>query len=405
MDQEDSWFLLTPGIVHQDKPAIFGPKEVTHVAGHSLTGSQDAGLYTRRELRAFWDNFLVNAASRSALKNFLQNLIFYSASRKGPDGPHYYAPRTEFYVDKMTSPEYFRNNLMDTCRPIAYVFEHCGIYFSVFLFPKLIIDPIVLVIRHMEIKKLTGASIGFDKTLLSASYNIFVTSVLTSVFDPHAPFLAAIEQNKINPKLGGELKEMRTEEDPNTGDEHLYPIMNPTAFHSLSLSLAPVQCHFQPLTILFFFKPTDFNTLPLLDRSELLSVLGDPDLELEPFTPACLDRTPGPLFTFLTPISSRVSPIVGPAIDQSENQKQPTSNTVPVSPTFNALLYKSHPFPSCYPESEDEPRQSSSSSRRDVRPFSLHPKHFKSQSQADTVTLHWQHERLIRFPGNSYQKA
>ena len=277
--------------------------------------------------------------------------------------------------------------------------------FSVFLFPKLIIDPIVIVIRHMEIKKLTGASIGFDKTLLSASYNIFVTSVLTSVFDPHAPFLAAIEQNKINPKLGGELKEMRTEEDPNTGDEHLYPIMNPKAFHSLSLSLAPVQCHFQPLTILFFFKPTDFNTLPLLDRSELLSVLGDPDLELEPFTPACLDRTPGPLFTFLTPISSRVSPIVGPAIDQSENQKQPTSNTVPVSPTFNALLYKSHPFPSCYPESEDEPRQSSSSSRRDVRPFSLHPKHFKSQSQADTVTLHWQHERLIRFPGNSYQKA
>ena len=88
---------------------------------------------------------------------------------------------------------------MDTFGPIAYVLEKCGSYFSVFLFLKLIIDLIVKVIRHMEINKLTGASLGFGKTLLSASYNIFMTSVLTSVFDSHAPSLAAIEQNKINP--------------------------------------------------------------------------------------------------------------------------------------------------------------------------------------------------------------
>ena len=240
VDQEDSWYSLTPGIVHQDKPAIFGPKKVTPVARHSLTGSQDAGMYTRSELRGFWDNILVNAASRSALKKFSQNLIFYSASRKGPGGPHYYAPRTEFYVDKMISPDYFRNSFMDTFGPIAYILEHCGIYISVFLFLKLNIDLIVMVIRHMEINKLTGASFGFGKTLRSASYNIFMTSVLTSVFDPHAPSLAAIEQNKINPKLGVKLREKRTEEDPNKKDEHLYPIMNPTAFRSLSLPLAPV---------------------------------------------------------------------------------------------------------------------------------------------------------------------
>ena len=29
MDQEDSWYTLTPGIVHQDSPAVFGPKEVS----------------------------------------------------------------------------------------------------------------------------------------------------------------------------------------------------------------------------------------------------------------------------------------------------------------------------------------------------------------------------------------
>ena len=34
MGQEDSWCTLTPGTVHQDRPAVFGPKEVSHVAVH-----------------------------------------------------------------------------------------------------------------------------------------------------------------------------------------------------------------------------------------------------------------------------------------------------------------------------------------------------------------------------------
>ena len=51
MDQEDSWYFLTPGIVHQDKPAIFGPQDINPVASHTFTGSQDAGMYTRNEFK------------------------------------------------------------------------------------------------------------------------------------------------------------------------------------------------------------------------------------------------------------------------------------------------------------------------------------------------------------------
>ena len=54
MDHEDSWYTLTPGIVHQDRPAISGPKKITPLSAQSLTGSQDAGMYTRNELRGFW---------------------------------------------------------------------------------------------------------------------------------------------------------------------------------------------------------------------------------------------------------------------------------------------------------------------------------------------------------------
>ena len=70
MDHEESWYTLTPGIVHQEKPAVFGPKKVTLMTAQHLTGTQDAGMYTRSDLRGFLDNILINAASRTALKKF-----------------------------------------------------------------------------------------------------------------------------------------------------------------------------------------------------------------------------------------------------------------------------------------------------------------------------------------------
>ena len=170
MDQEYSRYTLTRGIVYHDRPALFGPKDVSPVAVHSFPGSQEAGMYTTNELCSFWDSILISAASRNALKKFSQKLIVFSNSNKNPDSFPYHTSRTDFYVDNMISPGYFKDRFMDTFGPVAYVLEHCRIYFSVFLFFKLIIDVVVMVIRHLEITKKTGASLGFGKTLLNASY-------------------------------------------------------------------------------------------------------------------------------------------------------------------------------------------------------------------------------------------
>ena len=92
MDQENSWYTLTHGIVHQDRPAVFGPKEVSPVAVHSFPGSQDAGMYTRSELSNFWDNILISAASRNDLKKFSQKLLVFPNNNKNPDNFPSYAP-------------------------------------------------------------------------------------------------------------------------------------------------------------------------------------------------------------------------------------------------------------------------------------------------------------------------
>ena len=209
MDQEDSWYTLTPGIVHQDKPAIFGPQDINPVASHNFTGSQNAGMYTRNELKGFWDSILINAASRTALKKFSQKLIVYTTTQEGTDSSHYYTPRTEFFVDKMMSPGYFKDQFLDTFGPVVDVLEHCGIYFSVFLFIKLIIDMVVMIARYMEIDKLFGSTLGFGKALLSALYNIFLISVLTSMYSPRAPAPTAVQHMDTNPCLENDMHEVK----------------------------------------------------------------------------------------------------------------------------------------------------------------------------------------------------
>ena len=118
---------------------------------------------------------------------------------------------------------------MDTFGPVAYVLELCGKYFSVFLSFKLIMDVVVMVIRHLEITKMTGASLGFGKTLPSASYNISLMSVLTSTYDPGAPTLAAVEE---------EIKTLCNEKELHDitdyikkKEEHIYPVMSPAQFN------------------------------------------------------------------------------------------------------------------------------------------------------------------------------
>ena len=89
-----------------------------------------------------------------------------------------------------------------------------------FLFIKFVVDLSVLVLRYFEIQRMTGRTLGFTKTLLSASYHLFFTSVLTSIFTPRVPFEESIEHKITNTETNvdeTELQELKKK------DESLYP--------------------------------------------------------------------------------------------------------------------------------------------------------------------------------------
>ena len=167
------------------------------------------------------------------MQKFSRELIVPNTAIHGPEQYSYYASRTDFYVDRMFSPSYFKNQFMDPFGSVAYVLEICGIYFSCFLFIKLIVDMLVMILRHMEVNRLTGASLGFGKTVLSASYNLFLTSILTSVFNPQAPLLQALEPEPTLTRIGDETSDPADENKKK--EEHLYPIV-----HCPTTPLSPV---------------------------------------------------------------------------------------------------------------------------------------------------------------------
>ena len=76
----------------------------------------------------------------------------------------------------------------------------------------------------MEINRFTGASLGFGKTLLSASYNLFLTSFLTSVFNPQAPLLQALEPEPRPTRIEDETRDPVDEKKKK--EEHLHPIVH-----------------------------------------------------------------------------------------------------------------------------------------------------------------------------------
>ena len=111
MEDENSCFTSTPTHEHRKRPAVFGPKDVTPVSRRAFGGAGDAGIYTRAQLSEFWDNILISTASRKALQKFSRELFVHNTAIHGPEQYSYFAPRTDFYMDNMISPDTSKNSL------------------------------------------------------------------------------------------------------------------------------------------------------------------------------------------------------------------------------------------------------------------------------------------------------
>ena len=86
------------------------------------------------------------------------------------------------YLDSTLSPLFFLYHFKSTFGEIGFHIERAGILFACFMLIKFLIDVVIFTLRAFEIQKLSKNTIGFWKTLLGASYNLFLLSIVTSIY-------------------------------------------------------------------------------------------------------------------------------------------------------------------------------------------------------------------------------
>ena len=73
MEDENSWFTITPTLELRKRPRVFEPKDVTPVSGRAFGGAGDAGVYRRAQLSEVWDNILLVLLQGKLYKNSHEN--------------------------------------------------------------------------------------------------------------------------------------------------------------------------------------------------------------------------------------------------------------------------------------------------------------------------------------------
>ena len=78
-----------------------------------------------------------------------------------------------------------------------------------------------MALRHLVINKMTAESLRFGNTLMSASYTTFLRCAPTTKYDPRAPSLSAVGEERRILCNDEEPSEMR--KDAKNKDEHFCP--------------------------------------------------------------------------------------------------------------------------------------------------------------------------------------
>ena len=71
MEDEKSWFFITPTLEHRKRLAVFGPEDVTPVSRTAFGGAGDAEAYTPTQLSEFWDSFFYQRCFKESFSKIL----------------------------------------------------------------------------------------------------------------------------------------------------------------------------------------------------------------------------------------------------------------------------------------------------------------------------------------------
>ena len=186
LENDNSWYQLLPEPMPFNKPLLFKPTELGHITQYPTFDTRRAGMYTPNQMKNFWDNVIHNSASDTLLKKLTRTILTRGNSvRISEPGnlERLLSLSDRLLLDHLLTPSFFVDKFKETFGELGYIIQCLGNFFACFLLVKFVIDVVVIVLRGLEFRKVSGATFGFVRTMLGATFHLFVLSLQTPMYE------------------------------------------------------------------------------------------------------------------------------------------------------------------------------------------------------------------------------
>ena len=188
----DQYYVLTPQPIKKDPPLLFEPTQIQTAISPNTFNAQDAGIYSQKELKHFWNRVLFTKHSDNTLQ-LLGKAISYEfmnqqSASSFPDNPHrslriglhdYMFNLTPFF-----SADWFTDAFIKLFGYPCYLLTQCGLYFSTALFLHFAFNTLFSIYRSFTVRNLlrkqisvlTALGFGFLGTITQTMMTAMIKS-------------------------------------------------------------------------------------------------------------------------------------------------------------------------------------------------------------------------------------
>ena len=180
LQSDNSWYQLLPDPMPFNKPLLFQPTELGHITQFPTFDTSCDGMYTAKQKKNFWDKIIHASASDTVLKKLTRTILTQGNTVRISDPGNLerlLSLDDRLLMDHLLTPSSFVDKFKETFGLLAYYIQCLGNFFACFFLVKLIIDVVVFALRGLEIQKVSDALFRFVRTMLGATFHLFILSL------------------------------------------------------------------------------------------------------------------------------------------------------------------------------------------------------------------------------------
>ena len=185
----DQYYVLTPQPNKKDPPLLFEPTQVQTAISPNTFTAQDAGIFSRKELKHFWNRVLFTKHSGNTLQLLGKAISYEFMNQQSaisfPDNPYrslriglhdYMLNSTPFF-----SPDWFTDAFIKLFGYPCYILTQCGIYFSTALFLQFAFNTLFSIYRSFTVRNLLKKHISVITALGFGFFGTITQTMITAM--------------------------------------------------------------------------------------------------------------------------------------------------------------------------------------------------------------------------------